>query len=68
MLTRLAGLAFFLGVAAEAIAPAAGEGLGWWHGLPAFFAVYGALGCAVLVLVSKALGKLWLQRPEADDD
>jgi hypothetical protein len=30
--------------------------------------VFGFVGCAVIVLVSKALGKAGLQRPERCDD
>jgi hypothetical protein len=29
-----------------------------------FFAVYGFLGCVVIIFVSKWLGKYWLQREE----
>jgi hypothetical protein len=32
--------------------------------LPAFFAVYGFAGCVVIIYVSKAIGKYWLQRPD----
>ena len=35
-----------------------------WHKIPAFDFVYGALGCAAIVIVSKWLGKHFLQRPE----
>lgn len=30
-----------------------------------FFAIYGFLGCAAIVLVSQALGKFWLRRDPA---
>ncbi len=36
----------------------------WWHHLPGFDLAYGVIGCVVIVLGSKALGKLGLQRPE----
>jgi hypothetical protein len=36
----------------------------WWHHVPGFDLVYGVLGCLAIVLGSKALGKLGLQRPE----
>lgn len=29
-----------------------------------FFGVYGFVGCIVIIFVSKAIGKYWLQRPE----
>lgn len=32
--------------------------------IPTFFAWYGLLGCIAIILISKALGKRWLQRPE----
>jgi hypothetical protein len=32
--------------------------------LPAFFAVYGFAGCVVIIYLSKAIGKYWLQRPD----
>ena len=36
----------------------------WWHHMPGFDLVYGAVGCMAIVIVSKALGKVWLQRRE----
>ncbi|HXV62638.1 MAG TPA: hypothetical protein VEK15_18200 [Vicinamibacteria bacterium] len=35
-----------------------------WHRFPSFDFVYGLLGCAVIVLVSKWLGHAFLQRDE----
>jgi len=35
-----------------------------WAGFPAFNAVYGFLSCAVIIAVSKLLGKFWLQKGE----
>jgi hypothetical protein len=35
-----------------------------WHAMPAFDLAYGFLGCALIVIVSKALGRAALQRPE----
>ena len=40
------------------------HGATWWHLLPGFDLVYGFLGCAAIVIGSKALGKAWLQRSE----
>ncbi|MBD3219940.1 hypothetical protein GF314_01750 [bacterium] len=37
---------------------------GFWDHVPGWWAWYGGLGCAVIVVVSKALGKAWLQKPE----
>ncbi|HIE94292.1 MAG TPA: hypothetical protein EYQ83_16060 [Acidobacteria bacterium] len=36
----------------------------WWHHAPGFDLVFGFVGCAVIVVVSKAFGKAGLQRPE----
>lgn len=39
------------------------------HGVPpGTWGVFGAVGCAVIVVVSKRLGKAWLQRPEPPDE
>ena len=32
--------------------------------LPGFGSLYGLLSCVLIIVVSKALGKLWLMRPE----
>jgi hypothetical protein len=50
---------------------AAGAALEWAlgvHHVAGGHAVFGAAGCAVIVVVSKALGKRWLQRPQARDE
>jgi hypothetical protein len=36
----------------------------WWEKIPAFDAIFGFLGCIVIVLVSKALGHHWIQKDE----
>ena len=36
----------------------------WWTQIPAFYAVYGFVGCGLIAVISKALGKWWLQRKE----
>lgn len=39
------------------------------HGVPpGTWAVFGVVGCAVLIVVAKALGKAALQRPEPPDE
>ena len=39
------------------------------HGVPSgTWAVFGALGCAALIVISKSLGKAGLQHPERPDD
>ena len=39
-------------------------GHGPWAHVPAFWALFGFLGCALIILVSKAIGKYFLQRRE----
>ena len=45
---------------AEALAPAHY----WWERIPAFYALFGFLGCLLLIVVAKTAGKLLIQRPE----
>ena len=35
-----------------------------WEALPVFSALYGFIGCAVIIFVSKAIGHYWLQKRE----
>lgn len=35
-----------------------------WDKIPGFSAVYGFISCILIIVVSKALGKLWLSKPE----
>ena len=35
-----------------------------WQRLPFFSAAYGFLGCIVIIVASKAFGRLWLQKRE----
>ncbi len=35
-----------------------------WDSIPAFYALYGGLGCALIVIFSKALGASILQKSE----
>lgn len=64
---RLLWVAFALSAAVELLLPAAEASLPWWHRTPAFHAAYGLVGCVLIIVVAKALGKYWLQRPEGDD-
>ena len=41
-----------------------GHGSFSWVSLPGFDLLYGFIGCVALVLASKALGAVWLQREE----
>ena len=34
----------------------------WWERIPAFDAIFGFLGCILIVVGSKALGHHWLQK------
>lgn len=35
-----------------------------WDHIPLFYAAFGFVGCVLIILVSKALGKRFLQKPE----
>lgn len=41
-----------------------GEHGGFWERIPGWWAWFGGIGCAVIVLVSKWLGHLFLQKRE----
>jgi hypothetical protein len=41
-------------------------GAPWWYTVPGVQAAYGIAGCVAIVLVSKWLGRRWLQRPEPE--
>ena len=51
-------------VVVELRLPREAHGSFWWVGLPGFDLFYGFIGCVALVLASKALGAVWLQREE----
>ena len=36
----------------------------WWHHMLGFDLIYGVVGCVVIVVASKALGSMGVQRPE----
>ena len=36
----------------------------WWQNVPAFYALFGFLGCLLIILLAKALGHFWLQKKE----
>lgn len=36
----------------------------WWHEVIGFDAIFGFLGCLILIVVSKTFGKEYLQQPE----
>lgn len=36
----------------------------FWDSIPGFSAAYGLVSCILIIVVSKALGKLWLAKPE----
>ena len=40
------------------------EGHFLWERLPVFSAAYGFIGCIVIILVSRAIGHLWLLKDE----
>lgn len=35
---------------------------GWWSRIPAFFALFGFIGCLVIIVFAKSLGKLFLRK------
>jgi hypothetical protein len=39
-----------------------------WHAWPGFDLAFGVVGCAVIVIASKALGRAFLQRPDGPGD
>ncbi|MDN5347303.1 MAG: hypothetical protein PWP65_867 [Clostridia bacterium] len=36
----------------------------WWHKVPGFDIIFGFIGCVAIIIVSKWLGKHFLQRHE----
>jgi hypothetical protein len=36
----------------------------WWDRIPAFFALYGFIGCLLIIVFAKSLGKLFLRKRE----
>ncbi|MFN4272179.1 MAG: hypothetical protein ACK4F5_05155 [Aliihoeflea sp.] len=36
----------------------------WWESVGGFGAIYGFISCTLIIVVSKALGKVFLNRPE----
>ncbi len=61
----LAGILATGTVVLEVLFRHAGHPVFAWHSLPAFDLVFGALGCGLIVVVSKALGRAFLQKPES---
>jgi hypothetical protein len=59
-------VALLLGVVAEGLLARPNPDLPWWHGTPGVWAVFGVVGCLAIVLASKWLGRVWLQRPDAE--
>lgn len=41
-----------------------GHGTHWWNAIPGFYMIWGFLSCVVIIVVSKAIGKLLLFRGE----
>lgn len=35
-----------------------------WSGIPAFYALFGLIGCVTVVLIAKWLGHHWLQKKD----
>jgi hypothetical protein len=60
----LIGAASAATVVAEIATHDPGHAVFPWHAVPGFDLVYGAAGCVAIIVLSKALGKAWLQRDE----
>lgn len=58
----IAAAVLVLSIAADFLVRKEGDGPWWTH--RGFFAWFGFVGCAVIVLASKLLGRWWLERPE----
>lgn len=48
----------------EVAAGAHAEPQHWWTAVPGFYALFGLLGCAAIILISKWIGHAWLMKPE----
>lgn len=54
-----------LSVVAELLAPHDAEyATHWWSSIPAFYALFGLVGCIVIILFSKIIGKVFLLKKE----
>jgi hypothetical protein len=58
------GIATALLVGVELMPVHEAHGHHWWHQLPGFDLLYGFAGCVAIILVSKWIGSLWLERPD----
>jgi uncharacterized membrane protein len=36
----------------------------WWSYVPGFYAIWGFIGCVAIIVISKAAGKLFIQKKE----
>jgi len=36
----------------------------WWNRIPVFFALFGFIGCVLIIFLAKSLGKLLLRKRE----
>ncbi len=61
------GLVFVLAVSVAADLAAsshAQDTTHWWSSIPSFYALFGLLGCIVIILFAKVIGKLFLLKRE----
>lgn len=36
----------------------------WWNSIPGFYIIFGFIGCVAIIVISKALGKIFIQKKE----
>ena len=56
-------VAAVIAIALQYVLPLKHHG-GFWEHIPGWWAIFGGIGCALIVIVSKWLGALFLQKPE----
>jgi hypothetical protein len=37
---------------------------GWWSNIPCFYALFGFIGCLILIFIAKSIGNLFLYKRE----
>jgi hypothetical protein len=60
----LLGLVAVLSVLGQYLGHDDHDAAGWWERVPGFWAIYGFVGCVLIIVGSKAIGGILLQRKE----